>query len=168
MPKGMSTDGSVIVGQGAGSGAFRWTNATGFTSAGGWSAYAVSDDGSIIAGTTTGYPGSEAYRRTFTSSVEALGFLYPGDVHSQATGISVDGNTIVGFSDQKPFVWDSINGMRDLRQLMILNGLDTTYWSSFYTNGIARISADGKTIAGNGASMLGNEVWVAVNVENVN
>ena len=128
----------------------------------------MSADGSIAVGTTTGYPGSEAYRRMFSSSVEALGHLDPGDVYSQATGVSADGNTIVGFSDQKPFVWDSINGMRDLRQLMILNGLDVTHWSAFYTNSVARISADGKTIAGNGASTLGNEVWVAVNVENVN
>jgi len=58
-------------------------------------------------------------------------------------------------------IWDSVNGMRALRDVLIYDcGLDLTGWS---LDGATGISADGLTIAGNGSNPSGNdEAWVAV------
>jgi probable HAF family extracellular repeat protein len=103
---GVSADGSVIVGT-SGIQAFRWTAGSGMVGLGylpgdnSSSANGVSGDGSIVVG-NGGY--GEAFRWTAGSGMQSLWDLLvtnglnldPGLVPG-ASGISADGNTIVGF-----------------------------------------------------------------------
>src|ERR1017187_6116104 len=92
---GVSADGSVIVGTTGGQ-AFRWTAGSGMVGLGGGSATAVSGDGSIVVC-------NQAFRWTAGSGMQSLrdvlvtnGLnLDPAELLI-ASGISADGNTIVG------------------------------------------------------------------------
>src|ERR1019366_4155499 len=102
---GVSADGSVIVGT-SGSQAFRWTAGSGMVGLGylpggnSSSATAVSGDGSIVVGNNNG----PAFRWTAGSGMDGLGgVLVTNGLDSSgpapymsASGISADGNTIVG------------------------------------------------------------------------
>jgi probable HAF family extracellular repeat protein len=185
----VSADGSVIVGTGntaSGSEVFRWTSGSGMvglgflrgdTVTGG---AAISADGSTIVG-TSGKPGicdefgcaladrAEAFRWSSNGGMQGLGFLAPG-TYSGATAVSGDGSVIVGGAygdfdgdfqlEARLFIWDVIHGMRDLQQLLVNDyGLDLTGWSSMNVTGI---SADGRTIVGNGTNPSGYaEGWIA-------
>src|ERR1019366_5009485 len=93
----VSADGSVVVGtSSSGVQAFRWTAGSGMVGLGGGSATAVSGDGSIVVG-----PG---FRWTAGSGMQSLwAVLVTNGLDSSgpapdmsASGISADGNTIVG------------------------------------------------------------------------
>ena len=57
------------------------------------------------------------------------------------------------------FVWDAINGMQSVRVLLADSGIDLTGWQLQMSTGI---SADGRTIAGQGINPSGlNESWIA-------
>ena len=57
------------------------------------------------------------------------------------------------------FIWDAANGMRNLRELLALQGDDVAGWRLTSATGI---SADGSTIVGYGLNPEGNdEAWVA-------
>jgi probable HAF family extracellular repeat protein len=109
---GISADGSVIVGSGSstsGEQAFRWTAGSGMVGLGylpgttNSGAAAVSGDGSVVVGTSYTASGNQAFRWTAGSGMQSLrdvlvtnGLnLDPADVQI-ASGISADGNTIVG------------------------------------------------------------------------
>ena len=130
--RGISDNGSVLVGQAGGSRAFRWrgpgtyqflpllTNpnqpvhdqnaATG-----------VSGDGSIVVGRSyrTQYLFGQAFRWTEATGMQPLGFTVSGHVYSEANAISRDGNVIVGMSQaangrSDAFRWTALGGMQAL------------------------------------------------------
>src|ERR1017187_8396064 len=109
---GVSADGSVVVGTSSstsGEQAFRWTAGSGMVGLGylpgttNSGAAAVSGDGSVVVGTSYTASGNQAFRWTAGSGMQSLrdvlvtnGLnLDPADVQI-ASGISADGNTIVG------------------------------------------------------------------------
>jgi hypothetical protein len=94
-----------------------------------------------------------------------LGDLPGGYVASEALGVSGDGSVIVGegHSDvgTRAFVWDAVNGIRDLKVLLENDlGLDLTGWTLETAVGI---SDDGLTIVGQGLNAAGkHEGWLAM------
>ena len=111
---GVSDDGCVIVGQstsGKGDEAFRWMCSAGMVPLGdlpGGSfssrALAVSGDGSVVIGRATSDSGAEAFiwdenngMRSLQSVLESLGIDLTGWAFKEATDVSADGLTIVGW-----------------------------------------------------------------------
>lgn len=173
----VSADGSVVVGTSSrsavnGAQAFRWTQADGMVDLGYLSdgvffsnAYAVSADGSVIVGSSDALSGHEAFRWTQTDGMVGLGDLPGGIFSSRAYAVSADGSVVVGDSAtdkgySEAFLWDSISGMRNLRDVLIDGfGLDLASWTLTIATGI---SADGKVIVGNGLNPQGQEeAWIA-------
>jgi probable HAF family extracellular repeat protein len=80
-----------------------------------------------------------------------LGVL-PGFAGSGAAAVSADGSVIVGSSwpeqgDAAAFIWDSASGMRELRAVLGERGVLVP---ASALEGAVGISADGRTIVGNG------------------
>jgi probable HAF family extracellular repeat protein len=79
----------------------------------------ASFDGEIVVGRSTagqGDPFGQAFRWTSTTGMVGLGYLAPGQAYSEATAISRDGSTIVGYVRQttafnQAFVWRDGTGM---------------------------------------------------------
>jgi len=81
------------------------------------------------------------------------------DMRSEALAITRDGSVIVGISCGDAFVWDSVNGMRSLKTILVNDyHLDLTGWSLEKATGI---SDDGKTIVGDGFHNKTSEAWIA-------
>jgi len=167
--------------------AFRWTRGGGMQPlgdlpGGGFFSYAsgVSADGSVIVGGSTsffsGINDLEAFRWTAATGMVALGDLPGGRFVSVATDVSADGRVVVGYSavaigdggldEYAPFVWDPVNGMRDLRQVFADAG--ATMPNLRPTHAMA-ISDDGTVITGYGRSVfrtpagdLREEAWVGI------
>jgi probable HAF family extracellular repeat protein len=186
---GVSADGSTVVGYGdlipgLGLEAFRWTQATGMVGLGHlpgggdwWSwAFDVSADGSTVVGMSDSdmYGGhSQAFRWTdlngnglvdLNEKLDnhpefGLGHL-PGCDTSWAYGVSADGSTVVGRSSNKVFIWDTVNGMRSIRDMLVNDyGLDLTGWKLYEAWGV---SENGSTIVGYGLNPDGyQEAWIA-------
>lgn len=161
-----SEDGSTIVGQSFsedGLEAFRWTAAGGVQGLGDLPgggffsvAHDVSADGSTIVGEGSGANGPEAFRWTAAAGLQGLGFLGKRGFNSRALGVSSDGTVVVGASvgdSVEAFVWDSSNGMRSLKDLLLSDGIDLTDWRLAEAHGV---SQDGKTIVGFGTNPAGN------------
>ncbi len=171
--EGVSADGSVVVGTGGIDGsieAFRWTSGTGMVGLGQLpggrpvdsTAEGVSADGSVVVGRGIA-PGAEpgqgsahieAYRWTSGTGMVGLGDLQGGDYWSQASGVSADGNVVVGFSynasfDFEAFRWTSATGMVGLGDLPG-GGFDVR---------ANDVSADGNVVVGNGSSATGPEAY---------
>lgn len=170
---GISGDGGVVVGDSDGQ-ASRWAHGA-MTGLGflpfpfprpdivqtSW-ASSASDDGTIIVGGSRafdyeGQDQTEAFR-WFDGSMTGLGDLPGDDFKSYATAISADGSIIVGqgtgASGEVGFIWDSLHGMRDLREVLSSGfGLDLTGWTLRY---VSDISADGTVIVGTGINPDGN------------
>ncbi len=86
------------------------------------------------------------------------------DFRSEAKGVSADGSTVVGSmssdagANPSAFIWDAINGMRDLKSVLEAQGVDLTGWN--LTDAVD-LSDDGLRIVGNGINPLGaEEGWV--------
>jgi len=123
--RGVSADGTVVVGEGyndAGNTlieAFRWTASGGIVGLGDLpggdvasGAAAVSADGSVVVGGSKSANSNlwEAFRWTEADGMVGLGLL-PGASESYARGISADGSVIVGSSGGKAFRWTAADGM---------------------------------------------------------
>ncbi len=98
-----------------------------------------------------------------TASFQGLGDLSGGSFSSSAWGVSADGSTVVGYSGSalgnEAFIWDTINGMRSLKDVLESGGLNLTGWTLSEARGI---SDNGLTIAGSGTNPSGqNEAWIA-------
>ena len=116
-------------------------------------AFAVNADGTRLAGVAkapaAGGDVDEAFRYVvassspFTGSMSALGFL-AGDSTSQASGISADGNTVVGASqnpatgDTRAFIWNAPGPMTALPNPPGMTGITLAQ----------AISSDGSTTVG--------------------
>jgi probable HAF family extracellular repeat protein len=166
---GVSANGAVIVGESSSSGmqeAFRWENGVmtglGFLEGGSDSrAYGVSADGLA----TVGVSNLEAFL-SMDGVMIGLGVL-DGSFDSTAYAASDDGAIVVGASGEfftpSAFVWDSVNGMRNLQQV-----LSTTYGlagqlAGWHLQGARDISPDGRAIVGYGTNPAGmQEAWLAI------
>lgn len=161
----VSADGSVVVGVGIeiGDEAFRWTQAGGMVGLGylpnpgflSSRAFGVSADGAAVVGQS--YPGYTAFRWMSGTGMVALGVL-PGATLSKALAASADGSVVVGDSQGasglQAFIWDSTNGIRNLKDVLENDyGLDLTGWTLYSAGGI---SNDGLTIVGSGQNPGGN------------
>ena len=172
-------DGGVIVGWGSSSStlqAFRWTPTGGFVELGFLmspvglgtqvrsAAYAVSRDGSAVAGystspasfaSTTG--STEAMRWTQATGMVGLGDLAGGAYNGRAFDISADGKTVIGYSDsmngREAFRWTQAEGMVGLGDLP----------GGVFQSTANGISSDGSIIVGSSTSGNGGEafVWTA-------
>lgn len=176
---GVSPDGSVIVGYATDntsivfptSVAFRWTEATGMVSIGrlpggiGATGRAVSADNSTIVGDSWINSFTwHAMRWTQAGGMVDLGVL-AGHSESEAHAVSADGGVIVGYSSsgfttsKRAFIWDAAHGMRDLKSVLTATNPYLTGWTLRSANAI---SADGKTISGDGVNPNGDsEAFVA-------
>ena len=166
----VSADGLVVVGASASTKhvnraeqAFRWTAETGMQGLGFLAgaihsqATAVSANGQVIVGVS----GSEAFRWTEAGGLEVLGVFIP-------TGVSLDGNTVVGRADDGSgpvaFIWTEDSGAVSLQSwLEQTQNLTLAGWQSL-TEAVA-ISDDGLVIAGNGINAAGNNEGFLVSVD---
>lgn len=139
-------------------------------------AEAASADGSVIVGESRSFNstnGNEAFRWTAAEGMVALGDLPGGGFQSWAYAVNADGSVVVGRasiegacgpfgcgSAGRAFIWDRTSGMRDLSVVLTTEfGLDLTGWTLTEARGV---SADGRTIIGNGTNPIGDlEGWVA-------
>ena len=146
----VSTDGSVVVGEGdaeAGNEAFRWTSDGGMIGrddsldGGHWNeARGVSADGSVIVGRGTGPSASNAFRWTSGGGTTGLGDLPGGSNFSTAARVSADGSVVVGGGSGilgiEAFRWTSSGG---------IVGLGDLPGGDFFSNA-AGVSADGGVV----------------------
>ncbi len=171
-----SSDGSVVVGYGisaSGYEACRWTAGDGMIGLGDLpggdfhsSALGVSADGLVVVGCGKSGSGSDDEAFRWTGGVmSGLGDLSGGLSYSKAWGVSADGSVVVGQSHSgsggyEAFVWESVNGMRSLREVLVNDlGLDLTGWTLKIANAV---SDDGLTIVGSGMNPSGDyEGWIA-------
>ncbi len=148
--RGVSADGSVVVGQTeVGEMAFRWTAATGVeglyylpghTRS---KAYAASSDGSVIVGECGPDSGGvEPFVWTETDGMVGLGF------QGYAESVSWDGCVIVGTANGTAFRWSQATGPVDLGTLP---GGTSSYGKS--------VSGDGSVAAGYGTSETGTQAY---------
>jgi probable HAF family extracellular repeat protein len=189
---GASATGSLIVGthfSNNGKDAFRWQGSglvalpsiTGGSVVAA-SAFAVSDDGTTIVGTsnqsTVTLPGGtvvaaepQAVRWTGASfgTLLQLGSL-PGAaaVDSRALGVSSNGAIIVGSAadadlSQRAFIWDAAGGMRDLKTVLALDyGLDLTGWVLSEALAVSDVVAGDFSVVGRGIDPQGHpQGWLA-------
>jgi probable HAF family extracellular repeat protein len=171
---GISADGSTIVGgsdSAQGYQAFRWTQAEGLVGLGKVpgalvsTAYAISADKSAIIGLctfTAQQDNNHAFRWTTATGMVDLGVV-SGDQFSEAKAISADGSIVVGRSGVgftgRAFIWDQMNGMRDLKSLIVATNPELADWTLRSATGI---SADGTLITGIGTNPNGDtEAFIA-------
>ncbi len=166
--KGVSADGSVVVGAGndtgaTGTEAFRWTQGTGMVGLGDLSggsfvssAGGVSADGSVVVGQSYSANGSEAFRWTQATGMVVLGYLPGGGLVSNgAIGVSANGSVVVGLAI-------SANGVEAFRwtQATGMVGLGDLPGGSFYSIAYG-VSGDGSVVVGlgNGPGANGQEAF---------
>ncbi|MEM9065227.1 MAG: PEP-CTERM sorting domain-containing protein [Planctomycetota bacterium] len=177
-PQGQSraanADGSIVVGEASANFnqrlAFRWTESEGMVSLGDLpggqafsGAYAVTADGSVVVGFSSSTSGFEAFRWTEADGMVGIGDAPGGNFSSIAYDVSDDGTVIVGESDtangSEAFVWTAGTGVQPLREVLTGYGIDLTGWTLRDAQGI---SADGRTIVGDGINPMGMQVgWIA-------
>lgn len=173
---GVSYDGSVIVGKSrtdfSGSlsdEAFIWSEATGMVGLGdldngaffnGSEAVGVSDDGSVVYGSSgrfiNGEAKVEAFRWTADTGMQALGFALNGTpTLSVPFAVSGNGNVLGGVASgvDGAFVWSESIGMLGLKELLELQGHDVSGWDTLSL--VTEISFDGSVIVGNGINSKG-------------
>jgi probable HAF family extracellular repeat protein len=130
-------------------------------------AYAVSGDGSVVVGRSHVGTGREAFMWTAATGTVGLGYLPTAQaLNSQAEDVSDDGRIIVGWSQsdapgaRSAFVWDELNGMRELGAELTRLGHDL---QGVVLVAAESVSADGTVITGYGEDALGNPLgFVAV------
>lgn len=160
----VSGDGSVVVGYGSRTDvydeAFRWTKEEGMVGLGfsRSAALGISRDGKYIVGIRQG----RAFRWTKDTGYQILPTLYGVfGSNNYAEGVSADGNVIVGLADLnqgrgtgEAFIWDPVNGIRDLNVLLPALGANL---NGFYLFDARSVSADGKVIVGYGFNNQGQQ-----------
>jgi probable HAF family extracellular repeat protein len=130
-----------------------------------WSfATAVTNDGTVIVGSSWGENGTEAFRWTEETGMVGLGmgpFHFGAGPFSDAYAVSDDGSIVVGMgTGYQAVVWDERHGFRSIARLLEGAGIDLTGWRLEQARGV---SADGLTIVGLGQNPNGQqESWVTV------
>jgi probable HAF family extracellular repeat protein len=171
----ISADGSTAVGWSSSYGieAFRWRQDAGMVGLGdlpgGLSdsrARATTADGSIVVGSSSAGPGGpRSFRWTAETGMTFLiPALPPGWSLEMAWDVSADGSVVVGRGggggDDFPYIWDEVNGMRKLTDVLVALGLgpELAGWDLFEATAV---SADGSTVVGWGYHDGQIEVWRA-------
>ena len=133
---------------------------------------AISPDGLVILGTcfvTSPQLHFYAFRWTEASGMEDLGSLPQKNIMHPG-GASTDGSVIVGGGSDGPingeaFIWDSVNGMRDLETVVENEyGLDLNGWQLNFAHAI---TPDGKNIVGYGINPSGNKEAFLLKIGNL-
>ena len=170
----VSADGQTIAGTGSstsGPEAYVWTQSGGMVGLGDLEfgafeseAFGMNGNGSVIVGEATSAAGVEAFRWIAAGGMQGLGDLAGGDFHSTAFDVSDDGAVVVGFATtgagSEAFIWDAALGMRNLKDVLVAAGV--TALSGWTLTEATGISADGRTVVGNGTNPSGQaEGWVA-------
>jgi uncharacterized membrane protein len=124
----------------------------------------MTPDAAVIVGEATSASGIEAFRWTAAGGMAGLGDLSGGDFHSMAFDVSGNGAIVVGTATTsqglEAFVWDAAHGMRSVREVLIAAGVTSV--ESWRLTEATGISADGRTLIGNGTHPSGHtEGWVA-------
>jgi uncharacterized membrane protein len=117
-------------------------------------ARAASADGSVVVGTDS----ARAFRWTAAGGMVDVGAFYSGD---SARAVSADGSVVVGQDGALgAFIWDAGRGVRGVRNVLQNElGLNMSGWMLAVAVGV---SADGRTIVGNGTNPSGQqEAWIA-------
>lgn len=173
----VSANGRVIVGtsrSASGIEAFRWTKRDGMIGLGDLpgglfksQALGVSANGQVIVGFGSTLYGQRAFKWRRQTGMVELGDPESG-FESNALAVSSNGAVIVGTrgtdgplsSSSEAFIWDSVNGMRLLKEVLAADfGLDLSSWR---LSAATDVSPDGTTIVGHGTNPDGNyEGWVA-------
>lgn len=122
----------------------------------------ISADGSIVVGVGTSAQSdftNEAVLWTTDGRMTRIGKV-PGTDSSTPTDATADGSIVVGWSDERAFIWDAAHGIRDLQSVLAdTYGLDLDGWT---LTGAAAISDDGRSISGSGTNPSGqSEGWIA-------
>jgi probable HAF family extracellular repeat protein len=170
--RGVSFDGSVIVGHGnfvtgttGGRQSFRWTSSTGVVGIAnlpGENAIALglSKDGVVAVGVTAASIGStpsQAFRHTLAEGIVGLGDLPGGTTSAMAFAASANGSVIVGggtsASGPEAFRWTQGGGMAGLGDLP----------GGAFNSNARDVTDDGLTIVGRGSDAGGFEAfyWTA-------
>ena len=156
---GISGDGSTVVG-GSTLGAVRYQGLGTFQNIGKYSssyvtiALAASRDGSVVVGQGTDRYNSvsKAFRWTQSAGYQPLVTLQTGSYYTTATGVSADGNTVVGWSananGDAAFVWTQAGGMQQLE----------TVNPGEHARARA-VNADGSIIVGDSGGIGRGTVW---------
>ncbi|HYE62754.1 MAG TPA: hypothetical protein VD997_12230 [Phycisphaerales bacterium] len=166
--RGVNGDGSVIVGSsvlpsspGVLTEAFRWTESGGMVNLGSLSghprgsvAYRVTTDGSIVVGSVSHSSLAEvAFRWTAADGMVALG-AHPSGGGTVATGVSADGNVIVGTAaGDFGFIWTPAGRVADMKSYFLQLGLSQVAGWTLYDN--FDVSDDGRVIVGTGVNPEG-------------
>ena len=190
---GISQDGSAIVGTSmdlvdAGelinlpNRAFLWTSTGGILNLGALphllelelvshsAATGISADGQVVIGYSVSYVSEfEGFIWDQTNGMQSLGYIAgePTPFSSIPNATTANGSVVVGNlqwtegdeEDTTPYIWDTVNGMQDMKAYLEGYGLDLDGWT---LKDAVDISADGTVIIGNGINPDGNsEGWVA-------
>jgi probable HAF family extracellular repeat protein len=165
--RGVSADGSVVVGQfddaNGDSRPFRWTQASGPVSLGTLAgpsnqntATGVSADGAVVVGMSRTATGRNAFRWTSGGGMQPLGNLPGagsggGELYTYPFAVSANGLTVVGEGSStnglEAFRWTSGGGMVGLGDLP----------GSHFFSSAQDVSADGSIIIGHGTTVNGSE-----------
>lgn len=118
-------------------------------------AFDVSGDGARIVGFEQHQDFSGEAILWTDGVAKALGTL--GGAYAVATSISDDGALVFGYSGtgsgNAAFIWDALNGMRRLSDVLVQNGVNLQGWQRL--SEIRDVSADGHTILGYGYNERG-------------
>jgi len=156
--RGISNDGSVIVGSGHRkeffTAAYKWTEAGGFDLFLGQDqktdAFGISGDGSVIVGLKV----TEAIRWSSSEGLIGLGDLTGGSFDSTALGVSLDGSVIVGRgnsdSGTEAFRWTDSESMIGLGD----------FTGGGFSSQALDVSNDGSVIVGFGTTDFGSEAFI--------
>ncbi len=120
-------------------------------------ASAISGDGTVVVGSSSGASGTEAFRWTSAGGMEGLGDLAGGSFYSMAYAVSNDGSVVVGWSisgsgPAEAFRWTEAGGMVGLGDLAGGDFSSTAF----------DVSSDGSVVVGqssSGAMGGGNEAF---------
>ena len=146
--------------------AFRWSSTAGFVELPGLPGHIgtavarMTQAGDIIVGRSGDRP-----VRWVNGMCQDLG-VWPGsNSRASASDIAADGRRVVGNAfttelQNEPFIWDAVNGLRLLRDILGAHGVGTSDWQQLSVSGI---SGDGTTLAGWGRrpGSLMNRPWHA-------
>lgn len=164
LAKSVSADGCLVGGRlckgSASDRAFMWSEDTGIIDLGPLAGdiNGMSDDGLVL----VGYRQEEENRLLRDVAIkwtDSEGFvdLFNGGAHDA----SADGSVIVGYLGQGggAAVWDMLNGVRSIKQVLIDGGIDMTGWD---LDSALSVSANGASMVGWGTNPEGAwEGWIA-------
>ena len=126
----------------------------------------ISANGLVVVGESQSATAWSAFRWTQSDGMVDLGNL-PLGFQAFVSGVSGDGSIIVGTDyyccpgRYEIFIWDPVNGMRQLADVLISRGVGLAGWT---LDRVAGVSGDGKTIAGSGINPNSqDEVWIVRN-----